>query len=133
MNNDGGNRAIDLCLRARHADLDQPVRRWYGAGTLAQPVRVEAQSVRVIIPPLRAVRVEESSTRLSPVGVVEIDFAPPAGDFAGVTSSTGTARQEICGRACRRSVMRLLRLEKFQTVIPLAAQRQRSRIRTTVT
>jgi hypothetical protein len=84
MNNDGGNRAIDLCLRARHADLDQPVRRWYGAGTLAQPVRVEAQSVRVIIPPLRAVRVEESSTRLSPVGVVEIDFAPPAGDFAGV-------------------------------------------------
>jgi hypothetical protein len=53
MNNDGGNRAIDLCLRARHADLDQPVRLWYGAGTLAQPVRVEAQSVRVIIPPLR--------------------------------------------------------------------------------
>ncbi|HMI33398.1 MAG TPA: hypothetical protein VK499_04675, partial [Propionibacteriaceae bacterium] len=84
MNNDGGNRAIDLCLRARHADLDQPVRLWYGAGTLAQPVRVEAQSVRVIIPPLRGRT--SGGIEHAPVAsrVVEIDFAPPAGDFAGV-------------------------------------------------
>ena len=37
MNDDGGNRAVDLCLSAGHADLDQPMRRWYGTGRLAQP------------------------------------------------------------------------------------------------
>jgi hypothetical protein len=37
MNDDGWDRALELCLRADHPDLDRPMRRWYGAGTLAQP------------------------------------------------------------------------------------------------